>query len=178
MGRDFELGARVELIRNFEDYLASRDLTINEVVAIDSSVYASLLCVLDTMGKVVRPARYRSGTLHRTPSLHGQSLLKMARLYAEGAYYGESWTITGIPEQVEFSEFDLAVHLNKAFQRGREVANEFLYTCEVLSLITATDIRVQNALEELEHLRHGERGMFPDVPSEEWIAIDKALSSL
>jgi hypothetical protein len=27
---------------------------------------------------------------------------------------------------------------------------------------------VRHALEELEHLRHGERGLFPDVPEHEW----------
>jgi hypothetical protein len=168
MGRDFELGARVELIRNLDGYLTSRDLTINEVVAIDSTIHASLLCVLDTIGQVIRPSRYRGGTLHRKPSLHGQSLLKMARLYAEGSCSGENWSITGIPEEVSFSEFDLAVHLNKAFQRGRPVADTFLHSCELLSLIPASNDRVRHALEELEHLRHGERGLFPDVPEHEW----------
>ena len=168
MGRDFELGARVELIRNLEGYLSSRDLTINEVVAIGSTVSTSILCVLDTVGQVIRPSRYRGGTLHRKPSLHGQSLLKMARLYAEGASSGENWSITGIPEEVVFSEFDLAVHLNKAFQRGRVVADSFLHTCELLSLIGPSDDRVSYALQELEHLRHGERGLFPDVPPQEW----------
>lgn len=171
MGRDFELGARVELIRNLDGYLSSRDLTINEVVAIDSTVSTSLLCTLDTIGQTIRPSRYRGGTLHRKPSLHGQSLLKMARLYAEGTCAGENWSITGIPEEVSFSEFDLAVHLNKAFQRGRLVADTFLHTCEILSLIAASDERVGNALRELEHLRHGERGLFPDVPAEEWESL-------
>ena len=171
MGRDFELGARVELIRNLEGYLGSRDITINEVVSIDTSIHASLLCVLDTIGQTIRPSRYRGGTLHRKPSLHGQSLLKMARLFAEGVCSGENWSITGIPEEVSFSEFDLAVHLNKAFQRGRHVADKFLHTCEILSLIAASDDRVRNALEELEHMRHGERGLFPDIPSEEWQTI-------
>ena len=171
MGRDFQLGARVELIRNLDGYLASRDLTINEVVAIDNSVSASLLCVLDTIGQTIRPSRYRGGSLHRKPSLHGQSLLKMARLFSEGACSQENWTITGIPDEVAFSEFDLAIHLNKAFQRGRIVADTFLRTCEILSLIPASEDRIRNALERLEHLRHGERGLFPDIPTDEWQQI-------
>jgi hypothetical protein len=171
MGRDFELGARVEVIRNLTGYLTSRDLTINEVVAFDTTMHASLLCVLDTIGQTIRPSRYRGGTLHRKPSLYGQSLLKMARLFAEGACSNENWTITGIPEEISFSEFDLAVHLNKAFQRGRPVADTFLHTCEILSLIAASDNRVRNALGELEHLRHGERGLFPDIPPEAWQEI-------
>lgn len=168
MPRDYQLGARVELIRDLGAYLTSRDLTINEVACFESVAYASLLCVLDSMGHVIRPSRYRGGSLHKRPSLHGQSLLKMARLYAEGSWRGENWSIRGIPEEVSFSEFDLAVHLNKAFQRGREVADKFLHTCELLSLIGASDDRIRTALGELEHLRHGERGLFPDVPPSEW----------
>ena len=168
MGRDFEHGARVELIRDLGGYLRSRDLTINEVTAIDDVVHTSLMCALDTIGHVLRPSRYRSGTLHKAPSLLGTSLLKMVRLYAEGSVLGENWSITGIPEETSFSDFDLAIHLNKAFQRGDAVADRFLHTLELLSLIPATESRIDRALQELEHLRHGERGLFPDVPASAW----------
>jgi hypothetical protein len=171
MGRDFEHGARVELIRDLGGYLRSRDLTINEVTAIDDVVHTTLLCALDTIGHVLRPSRYRSGTLHRAPSLLGTSLLKMVRLYAEGSVLGENWSITGIPEETSFSDFDLAIHLNKAFQRGTAVADRFLHTLELLSLLPATENRVNRALQELEHLRHGEKGLFPDVPGEQWALI-------
>jgi hypothetical protein len=171
MGRDFEHGARVELIRNLGGYLRSRDISINEVTALDTTVHTSLLCALDTIGHVLRPSRYRSGTLHKRPSLFGASLLKMARLYAEGAVIGENWSITGIPEEVTFTEFDLAIHLNKAFQRGELVADRFLHTLELLSLFPATDNRVARALREVEHLRHGEKGLLPDVPAALWERI-------
>ena len=176
MGRDFEHGARVELIRDLGGYLRSRDLTINEVTAIDTTAHTSLLCVLDTIGHVLRPSRYRSGTLHKPPSLVGNSLLKMVRLYAEGTVLGENWSITGIPEEIAFSEFDLAVHLNKAFQRGGAVADKFLHTLELLSLLPATENRVEHALRELEHLRYGEKGLFPDVPTERWATALRNLS--
>jgi hypothetical protein len=168
MGRDFEQGARVEIIRDLSHYLRSRDLSINEVTAIDDVVHTSLLCALDTIGHVLRPSRYRSGTLHKRPSLLGTSLLKMVRLYAEGVAIGENWSITGIPEEVSFSEFDLAIHLNKAFERDITVADRFLHTLELLSLLPAADNRVDRALRELEHLRHGEKGLFPNVPRQHW----------
>ena len=168
MPKDFEYGARVEIIRDMARYLSTRDLTINEAALIGGELTASVLCVLDSLGKVVRPSRYRGGSLHRKPSLHGQSLLKMVRLYAEGTSAGEGWAIHGIPEEVSFSDFDLAVHLNKAFQRGRPVAERFLTTCEILGLIRASADPIRQALEQLEPLRHGERGLFPDVPAQEW----------
>ena len=171
MPRDFSHGARVELIRDLSGYLSTRDLTINEAVAEGRTVSATLLCALDTIGQVLRPSRYRGGTLHRKPSLHGQSLLKMARLYAEGACANESWRIEGVPEEASFSEFDMATHLNKAFQRGRPIAERFLHTCSILSLLVASADPVTEMLAELEHLRHGERGLFPDVPEDEWRAV-------
>lgn len=168
MPRDFELGARVELIRDMKGHLSSRDLTINEVAVLDNVAHTSLICLLDTVGLVIRPSKYRSGSLHRKATLFGQSLLKMIRLYAEGVSRGENWSIVGIPEEVSFSEFDLAVHLNKSYQRGREVADTFLHTCELLSLVGVSERRIETVLEELEHLRYGERGLFPDVPEHEW----------
>jgi len=172
MAKDFGHGARVEIIRDTSRYLTTRDLTINELACFGDEITASILCLLDTVGQVVRPSRYRGGSLHRKPSLHGQSLLKMVRLYAEGVTAGESWTIQGIPEEVVFSDFDFAVHLNKAFQRGRPVAERFLATCEVLCLIGASENPIREALDQLEPLRHGERGLFPDVPPDEWNFLD------
>jgi hypothetical protein len=168
MPRDYLHGARVELVREISRYLASRDLTINEVASFDDTISVSILGLLDTIGHVLRPSYYRGGTLHRRPSLDGRILLKMIRLFAEGECANESWSVVGIPEETAFSEFDLAIHLNKAFQREFAVADRFLHSCAILSLIPARDNLVYRALEDLEHLRHGERGVLPDVPAEEW----------
>jgi hypothetical protein len=171
MTRDYFHGARVELVHDLSRYLVSRDLTINEIASLDSTIAVSILGLLDTVGHVLRPSYYRGGTLHKKPSLDGRILLKMIRLYAEGECTNESWTVVGIPEETSFSEFDLAVHLNKAFQRGNAVAERFVHTCSVLSLIPASENLIQKTLEDLEHMRHGERGLFPDVPVEEWSKI-------
>ncbi len=171
MARDYLHGARVELVREMSRYLGSRDLTINEVASFDGTISVSILGLLDTMGHVLRPSYYRGGTLHRKPSLDGRILLKMIRLYAEGECADESWSVVGIPEETSFSEFDLAVHLNKAFQRGVSVADRFVHTCALLSLLPARDNLLRCVLEDLEHLRHGERGILPDVPAEEWARV-------
>lgn len=175
MGRDYSHGARVELIRDMTTHLATRDLTINEVVAINGKIHVSLLCLLDSYGHVIRPSRHRGGLPVARPKrlqalfgLTGQSLIKMARLYAEGCYTGENWSVTGIPEEVTISDFDLAIHVNKCFQSGRDLALAFLRTCELLSLVTPTEDPIRSVLEDLEHLRHGEKGLFPDVPDKEW----------
>jgi hypothetical protein len=168
MTRDYQHGARVELIADMNRYFSTRDLTINEIASFGDQIYASPLAILDTLGHVVRPSSYRSGTLHRAPSLDGRVLLKMLRLYTEGSCIGEGWRVVGIPEQVTFSDLDLAIHLNKAFQRGDVVARAFLEACELLSLLPVRGDALVGALEELEHLRHGEKGLLPDVPDAYW----------
>lgn len=168
MTRDYRHGARVELVRDMARHLATRDLTINEVASFQSQIFASPLAILDSVGHVARPSSYRAGTLHRAPSLDGRVLLKMLRLYAEGSQASEAWRVVGIPEEVSFSETDLALHLNKAFQRGEAVARAFLEACQTISLLAASSDPLRSTLDELAHLRHGENGLLPDVPHSWW----------
>ena len=168
MATDYLHGARVELVRDMTRHLATRDLTINEVASFQSRIFASPLAILDSMGHVTRPSVYRAGTLHRAPSLDGRVLLKMLRLYAEGSQAGEAWRVVGIPEEASFSDTDLALHLNKSFQRGEEVARAFLEACETVSLLPACVDPLRETLDELAHLRHGESGLLPDVPASWW----------
>jgi hypothetical protein len=166
MPRDYTHGARVELVRDFTRYLTTRDITINEVGIFDTALTSSLLAALDTVGYVIRPSHYRGGSIHRAPSLDGRTLLKMVRLFAEAEIHNEPAILVGIPEEISFSEFDLALQLNKAFQRGTPVAQKFVDTLLLLGALDASHTPLPKLLEELEHLRHGERGLFPDVPEE------------
>jgi hypothetical protein len=166
MSRDYANGARVELIRDMQRYLNSRDITLNEVASFESSVTLSLLAALDSIGHVIRPSQYRGGSIHRKPSLDGRILLKMARLFAEAEHFKEPALIVGIPDGVSFTEFDLAIQLNKAFQQGTSIARGFIDVLVLLGALEASIDPLQDTLDELSHLRHGERGLFPDVPAE------------
>ncbi len=165
MNRDYRHGARVELVRNMTRHLSTRDLTINETASFQSQLFASPLAILDSVACIARPSSYRTGTLHRAPSLDGRVVLKMLRLYAEGSSAGEAWRVVGIPEHVTFSEGDLAIHLNKAFQRGDVVARAFLEACQAISLLPANSDPLKATLAELAHLRLGDNGLLPDVPT-------------
>jgi len=164
MPRDYMHGARVELVGDFARYLATRDITLNEVGILNELLSSSLLAALDTVGYVIRPSHYRGGSIHRAPRLDGRTFLKMVRLFAEAEMHNEPAIMVGIPEEVSFSEFDLAIQLNKAFQRGEGVAERFVETLLLLGALDASHTPLPKLLEELEHLRHGERGLFPDVP--------------
>jgi len=77
MSADYRNGARVELIRDLEYYLSSRDVTVNELASFHPVISVSILGLLDSLGSVIRPSYYRGGTLHKSPTLDGKILLKM-----------------------------------------------------------------------------------------------------
>lgn len=166
MSRDYVHGARVELIRDMQRYLNTRDVTLNEVASFESSVTLSLLAALDCIGHVIRPSQYRGGSIHRKPSLDGRILLKMARLFAEAEHFQEPALLVGIPDEVSFTEFDLAIQLNKAFQQGSAIARGFVDVLVLLGALEASIDPLRDVLSELSHLRIGERGLLPDVPAE------------
>ncbi len=167
MSQDYYHGARIELITELPRYFASRDLTINEVAILEGTVHTSILAILDTIGQVIRPSRYRGGTLHRGPSISGRTLLKMIRLKAEGAVRGEAWGLVGIPPETNYSETDLAIHLNKAYQHSKLVAELFASHCAALGLFNPDKEALPHLLLELAHLSHGEHCLLRDVPRED-----------
>lgn len=129
MPHDFERGNGVELVPDQSRYFCSRDVSINEVFVLGREAVCTLSCLLDTLGRVLRPCHYRSGSLHREASLRGRTLLKMLRLCAEAAELGEQWAVVGVPDQVAVDDFELAIELNKALFRGEAAAQRFVSLC-------------------------------------------------
>jgi hypothetical protein len=70
----------------------------------------------------------------------------------------------GIPDEVTFSDFDLALQLDKAFQRNADVAGIFVDTLVILGALPASSDPLAKLLEELEPLRIGEKGLLPHAP--------------
>ncbi len=129
MPRDFERGSGVELSPAAAVYFDGRDLSINEVLADNTSLRFTPVCLLDSLGCVLRPCWYRGGSIHRPAALKGRTLLKMLRLAAEADVLGASWLVVGVPDEVMVEDFDLAIELNKALFRGRETAEKFIALC-------------------------------------------------
>lgn len=165
MPHDYQHGARVELIRSMPRYLSTRDITANEIAMFGATVSLSILGALDTIGHLLRPTRYRGGSIHRQPFLDGRVFLKMVRLYAEAEHHGDPVQLVGIPDEVSFSDFDLALQLDKAFQRNAEVARTFVEALVILGALPASSDPLATLLEELEPLRIGEQGLLPHAPT-------------
>jgi hypothetical protein len=139
MPLDFERGWGVEVCVDLATYLATRDLSVNEVVFGHGEVVASPVAVLDTIGGVLRPCRYARGSIHHPPTLRGGTVAKMLRLRAEGRVDGAVWNLVGVPDDQPIEPFDLAVQLDKSFARSEAVAREFVRQCAEVGLVVLDD---------------------------------------
>jgi hypothetical protein len=139
MPQDFERGFGVEVIANLGRYMANRDLSVNEVVSGGGEVVASPLAVLDFIGGVLRPCKYRPGSIHRPPSLGSLTVVKMLRLRAEGLVDGARWSLVGVPPDQTIEPFDVAVQLDKAFSRSRRAAEVFIEQCRAVGIFPSTE---------------------------------------
>ena len=165
MPEDFRHGGKVELFTDMTRYMASRDLTINEVVHIDNELIISPFALLDTLTRTIRPSRYRTGTLSKPPQLSGRTFLKMIRLRSEFLAAGVEWQVVGIPDTVEFTETDLAMQLEKALQHNPLVGESFLSHLVRSEFLPATDPPLlRHILIELQHLTIGENALLRSLP--------------
>lgn len=122
MREDFAHGHGVELVPSIESYLASRDLTINEVVVCSGEVVCSLGALRDTVLGRICPTDHIVSQ-GRIPS---RTAMKMIRLYAEAVCEGRSVTLEGIPAGLEVKTFDVTLHLERALSQSKQVAEVYL----------------------------------------------------
>jgi len=140
MPLDFERGWGVEVCTDLSTYLATRDLSVNEVIFGHGELVASPAGVLDALGGVLRACRYGRGSIHHSPSLRGATVAKMLRLRAEGRIDGVVWNVVGIPDDQPIEPSDLAVQLDKSFARSEAVAAEFVRQCAEVGLLVLDDM--------------------------------------
>jgi hypothetical protein len=167
MPDDYRFGGKIELFTDLDRYLSSRDITINEVIYLDETLTFSPFAFLDSITRTIRPSRYRTGTLSKPPQLSGRVFLKMIRLRAEFLSYHENWQVVGIPDDVEFSETDLAIQIEKALQRGPHVAESFLeHLVEAEFLELGSPPLLGTMIQELDHLTIGESALIRSLPDD------------
>jgi hypothetical protein len=165
MPDDYRFGCKVELFTDLDRYLSSRDLTINEVIYLNGTLKFSPFALLDSITRTIRPSRYRTGTLSRAPQLSGRVFLKMIRLRAEFLCHNENWQVVGIPDDVEFTESDLAIQIEKALQRGPDVAESFLeHLVEAEFLELGDPPLLPKMIEEINHLTIGDSALIRSLP--------------
>jgi hypothetical protein len=124
MPEDYACGHGVESIFNIDDYLKSRDITLNEVLWSGDTLYASLDCVTDTLRGILRFSAFELDV--EEECFNDKLLAKVFRLQAEAAAAGELLAIAAMPYQVGISAFHIALHLDRALAKGEDVAQRYL----------------------------------------------------
>ncbi|MFH1315666.1 MAG: hypothetical protein ABIH67_04720 [Candidatus Uhrbacteria bacterium] len=116
----------VEKMKDVDRYLQTRDFTLNELYATDDEVVATRECLLDSVRRIIHLTEYEYNMF---PDRIGSKMLaKAVFLYAEAIErWGEAEITHDLAYEYQFvPPFYLAVHLDKAFERGPEVAKRYV----------------------------------------------------
>jgi hypothetical protein len=118
----------VERVDGFSHYIKGRDLTINEAYVLDGEIHASMSCIFDMLGMVLRAS---ASVNDRCSFPSGKVAVRALRFLAEKQTAGSKWTLEGIPPASfrEASAFTIALHLERAFKQSQQTAQKFLILC-------------------------------------------------
>ncbi len=127
MPDDYELGDGVEVIHDNDSYFATRDYTMNEILATDNVIYCTKQALYDTVRGIIRVTDYEREAFHGVPG--SKMLAKAIRLQAKGVLDREYH----LPKEDEvriaetfISPFWLAVQLDRAAEIGQDTAADYL----------------------------------------------------
>jgi len=123
MSDDYEFGRGVEVNESRENYFRSRDITVNEVLFTDSTLECSYVAVEDSSRNILRPT---SHVKNSEGGVNGSTVMKMIRLTAEALIQNVQLEILEVPDSAKASPFEIAVHLDRSLEGGKEIAEEYI----------------------------------------------------
>lgn len=127
--RDAIYGHGVQVIDDINDYINTRDFTINQVMFQGGRLVVSDQAAIDMGNFIIRPTDFVHNKEH---SLGSKLALKAVRLLAELKADGlQQACIRGInlrrdTHDVSYSDFFQLLNLDKAFERGEDVAEQYM----------------------------------------------------
>jgi len=120
---DARYGFGVECISDFQQYLTSRDLTINEGIVFQDRVIASHQAISDTKERILRMTQYAKS---QNQESQNRIIAKMLRLSAEAVYYGEDSYSLDLPPTSELSLFAFLLHLERTLNEKKKLSELFI----------------------------------------------------
>lgn len=123
---DARHGFGVECITNFQQYLNTRDITLNEVIVFQERVIASYQAINDMKDGTLRVTAFGL-----TQDLESQNRIvaKMLRLEAEAQYFRQpSYTLV-LPPLSSISLFSFLIHLERTLTKKPRLAELFIQLC-------------------------------------------------
>ncbi len=114
---DFMHGNPVEVLPGIEDYFASRDLSINEVLLLEGKLICTHQAFSDTLARILRPTAHISS---QQDGVNGLTLMKMLRLQAEALSCGQEYTLAGVEKEFfkSVQPFHVKLHLDRVKTAG------------------------------------------------------------
>lgn len=169
MPDDYEHGDGVEVIEDVMGYFDTRDFTINEVLAYDDCIKMTSECLLDTVRRIIRISEYENENADEEGEVPAKLLAKSLRFYSEMIARSEMSPKLENPKDWDFerafiSPFWLALNIDRAYDRGDEVAQAFFQQLKEKKQIPASVGNIAEAIEYLNNLIKGEDFYYRHAP--------------
>ncbi|MEN9342258.1 MAG: hypothetical protein RIQ54_514, partial [Candidatus Parcubacteria bacterium] len=133
MEEDYRNGHGVEIISSLDEYFASRDFTISEVLATNDTIWATTQCLQDTVRRIIRITEFELEAIEAGKrGKEDKMLAKSLALLSEAIEKYE--TAQKAPDQEKewdtkqygISLFWIALQLDRAFEKGENIAERFV----------------------------------------------------
>ncbi len=126
MKDDSKHGHGIEVLESTENYFQTRDITINEILILNNSIYFTISCLTDLYNKVLRPTEH---VLDRFRQPDPKITMKILRLKALASVSGEEFSISLERYNPKVTSFHIALHLDRAISQSSRIASEYVYEC-------------------------------------------------
>lgn len=127
MPDDFAYGAGIEVVNDRDEYLTSRDLRLNEILATDDRITFTRGALLDTIRHIIRPTSFEQGGYGE---IGPKMLAKILRFNSEFIHRYDQAGIEEVQDwQFEdgfISPFWLALQLDRAYEVSGNVAQRYV----------------------------------------------------
>lgn len=166
---DAQYGFGVECIRDFQQYLNTRDITLNEAIIFQERVIASYRAVDDMKSRIIRITAFG---LSQDLASQNRIAAKMLRLAAEAQYFQQSPYALVLPSLSSLSLFSFLLHLERTLTERKRLAELFIQLCKQHGY-------TPQELEGVETLQHVVKRLrqIPKVPSSSFPLLSQLLKN-
>lgn len=172
MSDDCATGYGVEHEEDMSRYFATRDLTINEVLATDTKIWVTESCIRDTVRKIIRPTEFEKCNVSSSGALGPKMLSKILRFYAEAIHRWDEGAIEGV-EDWQFEEnfirpFWLAIQLDRAFEVNQNIAEIFVSELKGKGQLPDDIADAEEAVKYLSSIMYGDSFYYRYAPMDQF----------
>lgn len=178
MPDDVAHGHGVEVVGSIGEYLQSRDLTVNEVLATHDTIVASAQCIRDTARGVLRVTQHEKEKYHGKPG--PKMLTKVMRLYAEAINRGNRLVVPDdevatYTRKSFLSPFWIALNLDRAYQTGGNAPLRLFEVLRAGGHVPSEVDSLEDMILHLEELFMGYYFYFQHAPVEQLLRIQEQV---